>query len=51
MRECYTQLFQINEEMMRNHKVRCTNHEILLSVLRKINLIIQQAARLRGISE
>lgn len=47
-RECYTQLYQVNEEMLRNHKLYCSNHEELLSVLRKFNQIIQQVSRLRG---
>lgn len=48
MRECYSQLHQVNEEMLRNHKLVCNNHEELLVVLRKLNLIIQHASRLRG---
>lgn len=49
MRECYSQLYQVNEEMLRNHKLYCNNHEQLLAILRKLNLIIQHASRLRGI--
>lgn len=48
MRECYSQLHQINDEMLRNHKLYCNNHEELLIILRKLNLIIQHASRLRG---
>lgn len=48
MRECYSQLYQINEEMLRNHKLNANNHEELLTILRKLNLIIQQASKLRG---
>lgn len=48
MRECYSELNQVNEEMVRMHTVRRSNHEELLEALRLINLIIQQAARLRG---
>ncbi|XP_039274908.1 Bardet-Biedl syndrome 2 protein homolog [Nilaparvata lugens] len=47
MREFYTELYQVNEEMINTHTVRRTNHEQLLESLRQINLIIQQAARLR----
>lgn len=49
MRESYNQLYQINEEMVRSYAVRVANHEQLLDALRQINLIIQQAAHLRGI--
>ncbi|RZF34924.1 hypothetical protein LSTR_LSTR011418 [Laodelphax striatellus] len=47
MREFYTELYQVNEEMINTHTVRRNNHEQLLEALRQINLIIQQAARLR----
>lgn len=47
MRECYNQLQQLSEELIRSYAVRVTNHEQLLEALRQINVIIQQAARLR----
>ena len=48
MRDRYTQLYQVNEEVIRNHKLFCNNHEELLRILKKLNLTIQHASRLRG---
>lgn len=48
MRDCYNDLQQINEELVHTYAVRVANHELLLETLRSINVIIQQAARLRG---
>ncbi|XP_054272128.1 Bardet-Biedl syndrome 2 protein homolog [Macrosteles quadrilineatus] len=47
MRDCYNDLQQINEELVHTYAVRVANHELLLETLRSINVIIQQAARLR----
>jgi hypothetical protein len=48
MRECYTQLKQINDELVRSYSVRSANHKELLETLRYINTVVQHAARLRG---
>lgn len=48
MRDGYNELQQINEELVHSYTVRVANHELLLEALRGINVIIQQAARLRG---
>ncbi|BES93022.1 Bardet-Biedl syndrome 2 protein homolog [Nesidiocoris tenuis] len=47
LRECYSQLQQVNSELMRSYALRNANHNEILTTLRNINNIIQHAARLR----
>jgi Bardet-Biedl syndrome 2 protein len=48
MKRYYNQLHNINQELIAQYKVRCNNHEQLLSNLKTINQIIQRAGKLRG---
>jgi len=48
MEKSLNDIFHIDKQMIQNHQVTCENHEQLLVTLKKINNIIQNAARLRG---
>jgi Bardet-Biedl syndrome 2 protein len=48
MKRYYTQLYNLNQELIAQYKVRSNNHEELLSSLRQVNQIIQKTGRLRG---
>lgn len=49
MDKCLNDIYHIDKQMIQNHQVTCENHEQLLMTLKKINTIIQNASRLRGI--
>lgn len=48
MKRYYTQLYNLNQELISQYRVRCNNHEELLSCLKQVNQVIQKAGRLRG---
>ncbi len=48
MRMAYTQLYDLNKEIMKGYEIRRNNHMELLECLKIINQAIQKAARLRG---
>lgn len=47
MREIYSNLFDLNRDLLLEHTKRTTNHNKLLAALRTVNHMIQKAARLR----
>ena len=48
MRKAYTQLYDLNRDIVMGYKIRCANHNELLECLRLANQAIQKAGRLRG---
>ena len=48
MRLAYTQLYELNKDIMRGYEMRRNNHMELLECLRIVNQAIQRGARLRG---
>jgi len=48
MRKWYSQLYDINRDLIHGYKIRVTNHKELLETLKQVNQIIQMSARLRG---
>eukprot|EP00095_Tigriopus_kingsejongensis_P005469 maker-scaffold865_size87005-snap-gene-0.23 protein:Tk05469 transcript:maker-scaffold865_size87005-snap-gene-0.23-mRNA-1 annotation:"bardet-biedl syndrome 2 protein homolog" len=47
MRNWYSQLNDINRDMISGYKIRCNNHEELMESLKLVNQIIQKSGRLR----
>uniref|UniRef100_A0A8C4PWL5 Bardet-Biedl syndrome 2 n=1 Tax=Eptatretus burgeri TaxID=7764 RepID=A0A8C4PWL5_EPTBU len=47
MKQRYTELQNLNRDLLNSHNIRCANHMELLSDLKIINKIIQKAGRLR----
>mmetsp|Transcript_34787 Transcript_34787/g.46985 ORF Transcript_34787/g.46985 Transcript_34787/m.46985 type:complete len:589 (-) Transcript_34787:514-2280(-) len=47
MRRYYTELSLLNQELVREHHKRFTNHNALLDVLRDVNHMIQKASNMR----
>ena len=50
MRKWYSQLYDINRDLIASYNIRCNNHKELMETLKNVNQIIQKAARLRGTS-
>ncbi len=48
MRKWYTQLYDINRDLIAGYKIRCQNHMELMETLKNVNQVIQKAGRLRG---
>ena len=48
MRKWYTQLYDINRDLISGYKIRCSNHQELMDTLKLVNQVIQKAGRLRG---
>ena len=48
MRKGYMELFDLNRDLINGYKIRCSNHEELLSSLKIVNQTIQRAGNLRG---
>ena len=48
MKMAYTQLYDLNKEIMRGYEIRRNNHLELLDCLKIVNRAIQKASRLRG---
>lgn len=48
MKKYYNELFNVNQQLIGQYKIRSNNHEELLHCLKQVNQIIQRAGRLRG---
>ncbi|XP_014783640.1 Bardet-Biedl syndrome 2 protein isoform X1 [Octopus bimaculoides] len=48
MKRGYTELFNLNQELLRDYKIRCDNHTELVASLKQVNMIIQKASKLRA---
>ena len=48
MRRGYTELYNMNRDLINGYKIRCTNHQELLNSLKLVNQVIQKAGKLRG---
>ena len=48
MKKWYSQLYDINRDLVSGYKIRVNNHQELMETLKDINQIIQKAGRLRG---
>lgn len=48
MRKWYSDLSEINKDLIMNYNIRYNNHKEIMNVLKEINVIIQRSARLRG---
>jgi hypothetical protein len=48
MKKGYTELYNMNRDLINGYKIRCGNHQELLAALKQVNLIIQKAGRMRG---
>ncbi len=49
MKKAYSQLFELNKDIMTGYKIRSSNHIQLLECLKIVNQAIQKAGKLRGI--
>lgn len=47
MRKGYTELYDLNRDLMNGYHIRCTNHTELINCLKTINQTIQRAGNLR----
>lgn len=47
MRRGYTELYNMNRDLINGYKIRCTNHQELLNSLKLVNQVIQKAGKLR----
>lgn len=47
MKKGYTEVYNMNRDLINGYKIRCGNHQELLASLKQVNLIIQKAGRLR----
>lgn len=47
MKRGYTELYNVNQDLLRDYNIRCNNHTELVSCLKQVNLVIQKASRLR----
>lgn len=48
MKKGYTELYNMNRDLINGYKIRCGNHQELLAALKQVNLVIQKAGRMRG---
>ena len=48
MKRSYSELFDLNRDLVSGYKIRSTNHDELLKCLRVVNQTIQRAGNLRG---
>ena len=48
MKKWYSQLYDINQDLVSGYKIRVNNHNELMETLKQVNQIIQKAGRLRG---
>ena len=46
MRKWYSQLYDLNRDLIAGYKIRCTNHQELMDTLKQVNQVIQKAGRL-----
>ena len=42
------ELYDLNRDLINGYKIRCNNHNELLSCLKLVNQAIQRAGKLRG---
>ena len=47
VKKCYSELYDLNRDLLTGYNIRSTNHEELLSCLKQVNQIIQRAGKLR----
>ena len=47
MRKWYSELYDLNRDLISGYKIRCNNHQELMDTLKLVNQIIQKAGRLR----
>ena len=47
MRKWYSQLYDLNRDLIAGYKIRCNNHQELMDTLKQVNQVIQKAGRLR----
>lgn len=47
MRKGYMELYDLNRDLINGYKIRCNNHNELLSCLKLVNQAIQRAGKLR----
>lgn len=48
MKTRYSELYDLNRDLINQYKIRCNNHTELLNNLKAVNQAIQRAGRLRG---
>lgn len=48
MKKAYSQLYNLNKDLMVGYKIRSNNHMQLLECLKTVNQAIQKAGKLRG---
>ena len=48
MKKWYSQLYDVNQDLVSGYKIRVNNHTELMETLKEVNQIIQKAGRLRG---
>lgn len=48
MKRSYSELFDLNRDLVSGYKIRSTNHGELLKCLKVVNQTIQRAGNLRG---
>ena len=48
MRKAYSQLYNLNKDLMMGYKIRSNNHMQLLECLKIVNQAIQKAGKMRG---
>ena len=49
MKKAYTQLYELNRDLMLGYTIRSNNHMELLDCLRIVNQAIQKTGKLRGV--
>ncbi|KAM9301908.1 BBSome complex member BBS2 [Gastrophryne carolinensis] len=47
MKKCYSELYDLNRDLINRYNIRCNNHTELLNNLKSVNQAIQRAGRLR----
>jgi len=47
MKQLYAELFTMNEQLIREYKLRSNNHKALLDALKAVNVMISKASNLR----
>lgn len=48
MKRYYTELYNVNQQITSQYKIRCNNQDELKNCLKQVNLTIQRAGHLRG---
>ncbi|KAL4225721.1 Bardet-Biedl syndrome 2 protein [Mactra antiquata] len=47
MKKGYTELYNMNRDLINGYKIRCGNHQELLASLKQVNQVIQKAGKMR----